>query len=70
MKHLVLKIGGMTCMNCVKAIENVLADMDGVSGIEVDLSSGRLELDYQVGITGPEEIAESIEDGGYDVLDS
>ena len=37
-EKVVIKIGGMTCAMCVKAIEDVLNKFDGISDVNVNLS--------------------------------
>lgn len=39
-----LRIEGMTCGHCKKAVETALASVEGVSGVEVDLDGGRAHV--------------------------
>lgn len=40
MKELKLKITGMSCQMCVKTIKNLLSEMDGIIGVDIDLEKG------------------------------
>jgi len=35
-----LKVSGMTCAHCEKAVHDALAGVDGVSSVQVDRNSG------------------------------
>lgn len=37
-------VSGMTCEHCVKAVTEEVSSIDGVTGVTVDLESGRLEV--------------------------
>lgn len=40
----VYTVSGMTCEHCVKAVTEEVSAIDGVTGVKVDLESGRLEV--------------------------
>jgi len=40
LKELKLKITGMSCQMCVKTIKNLLSEMDGIIGVDIDLEKG------------------------------
>jgi len=40
METITLSITGMTCGNCVKHVEKALKGVAGVTGVEVDLTTG------------------------------
>jgi len=42
----VLDVQGMSCSGCINQIKSGLADIDGISDVLVDLSSGRVEVFY------------------------
>lgn len=63
-----LKVGGMTCAMCVKAIEDVLSKLDGVSEVNVNLASERAYVTYNSRMTGIMDMREAIEDLGYQYL--
>ncbi len=37
-------VTGMTCGHCVRAVTEELTKVDGVTGVEVDLDSGRVTV--------------------------
>ncbi|KAJ8976595.1 hypothetical protein NQ317_005785, partial [Molorchus minor] len=62
----VIDIKGMTCNSCVQSIEGMLSTKDGVKSIKVDLGAKEGYVEYFPGTVSPEEIAEQIEDMGFD----
>jgi len=63
-----LKIGGMTCAMCVKAIEEVLSKLDGVTEVTVNLAAERAYVTYNPKMTSIQDMKEAIEDIGYQYL--
>lgn len=63
MQH-VLKIEGMTCGGCVRAVENALGRVPGVSAVQVDLAAGSARVEAPGG-EGPA-LVEAVEAAGYD----
>ena len=62
------RVKGMTCEHCVRSVTEEVSAVDGVSGVEVDLASGR------VTVTGDrplddEAVRAAVEVAGYEVLD-
>ena len=37
-------VTGMTCQHCVNAVTNEVGGIDGVTGVDVDLDSGRVSV--------------------------
>lgn len=66
MQQLTLEIGGMSCGHCVKAVNTALATIDGVTIEQVAIGSATLTFDPAR--TAAEQIAQAIEDEGYQVL--
>ena len=46
MKNVVIKIKGMGCQNCVKAVTEELTALEGVSKVNVSLENACAEVDY------------------------
>ena len=63
-----LKIGGMTCAMCVKAIEDGLGRLDGISNVNVNLSSEKAYVTYNPKMVTVEDMKNTIEDIGYQYL--
>lgn len=63
-----LKVQGMSCGHCVKAVETSVGELQGVSSVKVDLGAGQVAVEYDNSKTSLEEIQETIEDQGYEVV--
>lgn len=63
MESLSLKIEGMTCDHCVKAVKNRLHATAGVEVDRVDIGSARLR--YDPATTSVDAIEDAIADEGY-----
>lgn len=59
-----LKVDGMHCQNCVKAVLEAVSALPGAKGIEVSLEKGEVTWE-SIGVS-KEEIAAAIEDIGFD----
>lgn len=62
-----LPILGMTCANCVAAVEKTLTSKAGIEKVVVNLSSERAFISYDPEQTTLESIIQNIKDAGYDV---
>ena len=59
-----LKIKGMSCQHCVKAVRETLAAVSGVTEVaKVDLESGRASVDGQV---EPSALIAAVKEAGYE----
>ncbi|AWN21834.1 heavy metal transport/detoxification protein [Deinococcus irradiatisoli] len=45
-----LKITGMTCSHCVKAVESALNEVEGVAAVQVQLESGTARVQGQTDV--------------------
>lgn len=60
---IILKIDGMSCMHCVKAVTQALGAVPGVVGVpEVDLASGRAQVE---GSAALEDLIAALQAAGY-----
>jgi len=66
-KQLTLPITGMTCANCVAAVERNIKKVDGVQAANVNLSSERATIEFDSSITGIDEFLGRIKRAGYGV---
>lgn len=57
-------VDGMSCAHCVASITAAVSPLPGVTGVEVDLTGGRVTVD---GNPDSAAVAAAIEDCGYDV---
>lgn len=59
-----LKIDGMTCGHCVKAVSSALEQIPGVHAVRVDLERGQAEIDGSAELA---QLIEAVRAEGYDV---
>jgi len=69
-KNVKLKISGMTCAMCSKAVEKALSGLDGVQGAEVNLGNETASLDFDPGKVNIAEMETAVKDAGYNVVNS
>jgi len=67
-EKVIIKVGGMTCAMCVKAIEDAIGKIDGVSEVNVNLGAEKAYITYNPKMATIEEMREAIEDAGYQYL--
>lgn len=60
-----LKVEGMSCGHCVKAVENGVGDLNGVKSVNVNLEKGLVDIDFDNSKVTTENIKEAIEEEGY-----
>jgi copper chaperone len=60
-----LKVSGMTCDHCVRAVTNALKGNAGVRDAQVDLKAGRAVVDFDEKATTPRDLANAVMDEGY-----
>jgi copper chaperone len=66
MKTVRLRITGMSCDHCVRAVESALRMHDGVRSATVDLGKGAAEVEYDEARVSPERLTSVIGDEGYE----
>jgi P-type Cu+ transporter len=66
-KNLTLPITGMTCANCVAAVERNLKKLDGIEAASVNLSSERAAVEFDSAKLGLAEIIARVERAGYGI---
>ncbi|MBL6983865.1 MAG: heavy-metal-associated domain-containing protein, partial [Anaerolineales bacterium] len=66
-KQLTLPITGMTCANCVAAVERNIKKVDGVQVANVNLSSERATIEYDPNQAGLDEFLARIDRAGFGV---
>jgi Cu+-exporting ATPase len=63
-----IKIGGMSCAMCVKAVEDSLGRVPGIEQFTVNLASEQAYVTYDQSRTGLEAMQKAIESAGYRYL--
>ncbi|MEW9123979.1 MAG: cation transporter [Thermotaleaceae bacterium] len=60
-------IEGMSCDHCIKHVTNALIDLNGVTGVDVNLKENHAILKANNDVKD-EEIKYALDDAGYDVI--
>lgn len=67
-EKVILKIGDMSCVMCVKAIEDVLDKLDGISSATVNLTSEKAYVTFNPQMVSISDMKYAIEDLGYQYI--
>jgi copper chaperone len=60
-----LKVEGMSCQHCVKAVTQAVHEVDQNASVKVELSGGRVSVESAI---PRDALAAAIEDAGYTVV--
>ena len=60
-------VEGMSCGHCVAAVTGELTSLPGVTGVEVDLASGRVHV-VSVAPLDDTTVRAAVEEAGYEVM--
>lgn len=64
----ILKVEGMSCGHCVKAVEENVGELVGVSAVKASLDNNEVSVEFDPEKTTLDQIKEIIEDQGYDIV--
>lgn len=67
MEKSILKVDGMSCEHCVKAIKNAVGALPGVSNVDVNLKAKTVTVEHEKVLT-LNEIQFELEEQGYDII--
>jgi copper chaperone len=67
MEKVTLNVQGMSCDHCVKAVEESVGELNGVSAVKVNLKSKTVDVEFNNVEVSLDKIKETIDDQGYDV---
>lgn len=67
-ERVTIKVGGMSCAMCVKAIEDILGKLPGVSSVNVNLASEKAYVTYNPRMVQVSDMKDAINDLGYEYL--
>lgn len=59
------RVMDFSCPSCAGTVERALVGLDGVEGVEVHFTTGRVEVEYDESVVATEEIERIIEKRGY-----
>ncbi len=65
-----LRIGGMTCVMCSRAVETALGNLEGVYSVDVNYASGKARVLFDGRRTGSRRFKKAVEEAGYEYLES
>ncbi len=66
MKTTRLKVSGMTCEHCVRAVEGALRNQPGVRNATVHLENGAAEVEFEESSVAPEQLIAAVREEGYE----
>ncbi|GGA78417.1 copper chaperone CopZ [Ornithinibacillus halotolerans] len=67
MQTTTLDVRGMTCGHCKMSVEGALNELEGVTTVEVELATGKVNVTYDEAKVTVAQLQEAVEDQGYDV---
>lgn len=59
-------VTGMTCGHCVASVREEVSELAGVSAVDVDLASGRVDITSDAPLDA-DDIARAVAEAGYQV---
>ncbi|WP_131923070.1 copper chaperone CopZ [Hazenella coriacea] len=68
MNQATLIVKGMSCGHCVQAVETSVGKLNGVESVKVHLEAGKVDVSFDSQTVSLQQIEETIEDQGYDVI--
>lgn len=66
-KTITLKVAGMSCNHCVQTVTKAVSALPGVADVRVDLAAGEVACTVTDDQTTREQVAEAIDEVGFDV---
>jgi copper ion binding protein len=64
MSTVTVTVTGMTCGHCASSVREEVADIPGVTAVDVDLATGKVTVDSDHEV-GPYAIQNAVEEAGY-----
>ncbi|WP_280337665.1 heavy-metal-associated domain-containing protein [Nocardia wallacei] len=59
-------VTGMTCGHCVASVRQEIGKIDGVTSVDVDLASGRVQVESASPLAAAD-VAAAVDEAGYQV---
>ncbi|MDR3149620.1 MAG: copper chaperone CopZ [Oscillospiraceae bacterium] len=66
MQKTLIKVDGMSCKHCVKAVTDAVKALNGVKAVKVDLDAGTADVEYDTAAVTLESIKAAITEEGYE----
>jgi len=67
MERIVLKVDGMSCEHCARAVTNAVSGISGTQDVSVDLKGGTVSFNLDSGKEALDAIEAAITEEGYTV---
>jgi len=61
-------VTGMSCSHCENAIRGEVEQLNGVSGLRVDASTGLLEITLEDPSSSDSQVLAAVDEAGYDAV--
>lgn len=61
------QVAGMTCGHCVGSVESEVCAIDGITGVEVDLATGRLSVTSDAPVDAAA-VRSAVAEAGFEVV--
>ncbi|GAA1077447.1 heavy-metal-associated domain-containing protein [Nocardiopsis composta] len=61
-----ITVTGMTCEHCVRSVKEEVSEIPGVTSVDVDLGSGRVDI-ASSGPIPQERLKAAIDEAGYEI---
>lgn len=68
MKTELIKVTGMTCGGCVNSLTRALKSINGVDAVQVKLSTGDTQVQYNENLTSLEQLRSAVKNAGYGLV--
>jgi Cu+-exporting ATPase len=65
--RIILPVRGMTCASCVRRLEGILKQADGVYRADVNLATEKATVEYDPSIASPAALKQAVRDAGFEV---
>lgn len=66
MKNVIIKINGMGCQNCVKAVTEELNSLEGINKVNVSLEKACAEVEYDESKINTDKMIDAIKELEYE----
>lgn len=60
-------VKGMTCEHCVRSVTEEVGEIDGVTGVDVDLESGKVVVTSDAPLEH-EQVGAAVQEAGYELV--
>jgi copper chaperone CopZ len=67
MKTIVMSVQGMSCEHCKMTINKGLKTLPGITDLDIEVKTGRVEVSFDPKLIGEDAIKEEIRNLGYQV---